>query len=82
MIMAKEHKVIVYSTEWCPWCHKAKEWLDKNKVKYEDRDPEKNPKYAEELVQKSGQSGIPVIDIDGNIIVGYNEGEMKKYLEK
>jgi len=78
--MQKEHTVIVYSTEWCPWCHKAKDWLKKNNVKYEERDPEKNPAYAEELVQKSGQSGIPVIDIDGNVIVGFNEAEMKKLL--
>ena len=78
--MAKEHMVIVYSTEWCPWCHKAKDWLSKNKIKYELRDPEKDSKYAGELAQKSGQMGIPVIDIDGNIIVGYNEAAMKKYL--
>lgn len=78
--MTKEHNVIVYSTEWCPWCHRAREWLTKNKINYELRDPEKNPKYASELVQKSGQMGIPVIDIDGNIIVGYNEAAMKKYL--
>ncbi len=78
--MTKEHKVIVYSTEWCPWCHKAKDWLKKNNVAFEERDPEKEPKYAEELIKKSGQTGIPVIDIDGNIIVGYNEGEMKRLL--
>lgn len=76
----KEHKVIVYSTDWCPWCTKAKEWLDAHKIRYEVRDPEKNPKYADELVQKSSQSGIPVIDIDGHIIVGFNESEMLKHL--
>lgn len=78
--MGKEHKVIVYSTEWCPWCTKAKDWLTKNNVKYEVRDPEKDQKYADELVNKSGQTGIPVIDIDGKVIVGYNEAEMKKLL--
>lgn len=76
-----EHKVIVYSTDWCPWCHKAKEWLDKYNVKYEVHDPEKDQKYAEELVQKSHQTGIPVVDIDGHIIIGYDEASMKKYLE-
>ena len=40
--MAKENKVIVYSTEWCPWCHRVKEWLTKQGVRYEDRDVEKN----------------------------------------
>lgn len=78
--MAKQNKVFVYSTEWCPWCHKAKEWLDNNKIPYEDRDVEKNAGYAEEMQQKSQQTSIPVIDINGTIIIGYNEAAMKKAL--
>ncbi len=76
----EEHNVIIYSTEWCPWCTKAKEWLTKNNIKFDLRDPEKDPKYAEELLKKSNQSGIPVIDIDGKIIIGYDEATMKKHL--
>ncbi|HLC68885.1 MAG TPA: glutaredoxin family protein [Candidatus Bilamarchaeaceae archaeon] len=75
-----EHKVIVYSTEWCPWCSKAKEWLAKNSVKFENRDVEKNAEYAEEMQNKSHQTSIPVIDIDGKIIIGYNEQAMKQAL--
>lgn len=78
--MAKENKVIVYSTEWCPWCHRAKEWLTKQGVKYEDRDVEKEPKFAEEMMKKTKQSGIPVVDINGEAIIGYNEPAMRKAL--
>ncbi|MEK6982406.1 MAG: glutaredoxin domain-containing protein [Candidatus Micrarchaeota archaeon] len=78
--MAKENKVIVYSTEWCPWCHRVKEWLTKQGVRYEDRDVEKEPKFAEEMTNKTKQSGIPVVDINGEVIIGYNEPVMRKAL--
>ena len=72
--------VIVYSTEWCPWCHKVKDFLKKNKIAFEDRDVENEPKYAEEMQKKSHQTGIPVTDIKGTIIVGYDEPAIKKAL--
>ena len=65
-------KVIVYSAGWCAFCHAAKDYLDKLGVKYEDRDVEHNTEYASESVTKSGQMGIPVLDIDGNIIIGFD----------
>jgi glutaredoxin 3 len=64
--------VTVYSATWCAFCHAAKEYFDKLGVKYDDRDVEKDPKYAEESVSKSNQMGIPVIDIDGTIIIGFD----------
>ena len=78
--MVNENKVLVYSTEWCPWCHRVKEWLTKQGVKYEDRDVEKNEKFAEEMMKKTKQSGIPVVDINGEAIIGYNEPAMRKAL--
>jgi|TARA_Y100000310_G_scaffold320927_1_gene377870 glutaredoxin-like YruB-family protein len=77
--MAK-HKVKVYSTKTCPWCHKAKEFLKEKKVKFEDIDVGADQKAADEMVKKSGQMGVPVIDIDGKIIVGFDKGEMEKLL--
>lgn len=65
--------VIVYSATWCAFCHAAKEYFDKLGIKYEDRDVEKDPKWAQESVSKSGQMGIPVIDIDGTIILGFDK---------
>ena len=81
--MAKKSSktVKVYSAEWCPWCRKTKEWLKERKIKFQEIDIEKNPKAAEELVEKSGQTGIPVIEIDGQIIVGFNPDALRKALK-
>ena len=62
-------KVKVYSTKTCPWCHKVKEFLEEKKVKFEDIDVGADHKAAEEMVEKSGQMGVPVTDINGTIIV-------------
>lgn len=51
----------------------AKRYFDQLGVKYEDRNVEENPAYAQEAVEKSGQMGIPVIDIDGQIIIGFDK---------
>jgi glutaredoxin-like YruB-family protein len=64
--------VIVYSADWCAFCHAAKQYFDKLGVSYEERNVEEKPEYMQESVQKSGQMGIPVIDIDGEIIVGFD----------
>jgi len=64
--------VTVYSATWCAFCHASKQYLDKLGVKYEDRDVEKDLTAANEAVGKSGQMGIPVIDIDGTIIIGFD----------
>ena len=74
--------VIVYSATWCAFCHAAKEYFDKLGIKYEDRDIEKDPKYADEAVKKSGQMGIPVIDIDGQVILGFNRPAIDAALMK
>ncbi|HSX46835.1 MAG TPA: glutaredoxin domain-containing protein [Patescibacteria group bacterium] len=64
--------VTVYSATWCAFCHAAKDYLDKLGVKYEDLDVEHDPANATASVQKSGQMGIPVLDIDGDIIIGFD----------
>lgn len=74
------HSVIVYSTPTCPYCHMAKEYFKKNGVKYADIDVAADQKKAEEMIRKSGQMGVPVIDIDGTIIVGYDLPAIKKAL--
>ena len=65
--------ITIYSATWCAFCHAAKDYFDKSGIKYTDKDIESDPKYAEESVTKSGQRGIPVIDIDGTIIVGFDK---------
>ncbi len=73
-------KVIVYSADWCPWCHKVMDFLKENNVKFEERNVD-NPEYANEVVEKSKQSGIPVTDIDGQIIIGFNVPKLKELLK-
>ncbi len=74
--------VTVYSATWCAFCHAAKEYLDKLGVKYEVKDIEEDPKYAEESVAKSGQMGIPVIDIDDEIIIGFDRPRIDNALRE
>lgn len=64
--------VTIYSATWCAFCHAAMQYLDKLGVNYTKKDIESDPSFAEESVKKSGQTGIPVIDIDGTIIVGFD----------
>lgn len=70
--------VTVYSTAGCPWCHKTKEWLTKNKIKFKDIDVGESEKAAQEMIKKSKQQGVPVIDFNGKIIVGFDEAALKK----
>ena len=77
--MAKN--VLLYRTSTCPWCHKTAEFFDANKVKYKSIFVDENPEAGEEMVKKSGQRGVPVIDIDGQIVVGYDEPKLRKLLK-
>ena len=74
-------KVIVYSTTVCPWCVKAKDFLKQNGIEYEERNAQENPDYASEVLQKSGGMAVPVIDVDGTIIVGFNVKKLKDALK-
>ena len=65
-------QVVVYSAVWCAFCHAAKDYFDKLGVKFTDKDVEKDPAAGLEAVDKSGQRGIPVIDIGGDIIIGFD----------
>jgi glutaredoxin-like YruB-family protein len=77
----QEPKVIVYSAVWCAFCHAAKDYFDKLGVEYEDKDVEKDPGATMEAVTKSGQRGIPVIDIDGEIVVGFDKPKIDAALQ-
>lgn len=73
--------VTVYSAVWCAYCHAAKDYFDKIGVKYTDKDVEKDPSAGTEAVDKSGQRGIPVIDIAGDIIVGFDKPKIDAALK-
>ena len=75
-------KVIVYSTDWCPWCHKVKDWLTEQKIPFEDRNIEKDEAFAAEmLIKTGGDEGVPVTDVDGKIIKGFDSPELKRALK-
>ena len=76
----KSPKVKIYTTSTCPWCMKTKELLKANKVKYEEVNVATDEKARNEMFDKSGQFGVPVTDVGGTIIVGYDKEALKKAL--
>jgi glutaredoxin-like YruB-family protein len=75
-----DKKIIVYSTSTCPYCIRLKQFLSENGVTFENYDVSQDQQKAEEMVAKSGQMGVPVIDIDGEIIVGFDKERIKQIL--
>jgi mycoredoxin len=63
----------IYSTSWCPDCKRAKNWLNENKVEYEEIDIEKHSEASKELEEKTGKRGVPYFVIDDKWIKGYGE---------
>ena len=75
-----EKKITVYSTPTCPYCKMAKQFLTENKIEFENIDVGTNQVAAQEMVKKSGQMGVPVLDVDGKIIVGFDKTKIKQLL--
>ncbi|MBI2669374.1 glutaredoxin family protein [Candidatus Woesearchaeota archaeon] len=73
-------QVNIYTNPVCTWCGKLKEWLKKWKVAYQEFNLEDDDKYYDEILQKSGQLAVPVIEIDGKVIVGFQEELLEKAL--
>jgi len=78
----KNKKVIVYSTPSCPYCVYAKEYFTENKIAFEEINVAVDRVRAQEMVSKSGQMGVPVIDIGGEIVVGYQPEVFEELLNK
>ncbi len=74
------NNVIVYSTPTCPYCMRLKEFLKQNSVSFDDVDVSSDTVRAEEMVKKSQQMGVPVTDIDGDIVVGFDKDALKQKL--
>lgn len=74
-------KVRVFSTQACPYCVTLKEFLKEHDIEFEDIDVSQNKVALDEMVKKSGQMGVPVIDIDGEIIVGFDKEKITQLLE-
>jgi glutaredoxin-like YruB-family protein len=74
-------KVLVYTTPVCPYCVKVKEYLKSNNIDIENIDVSMSQNKLQEMIDKSGQMGVPVLDIEGKIIIGFNKEEIDKTLD-
>jgi glutaredoxin 3 len=72
--------IIVYTTPTCGFCGKVKDYLREKRITFTEYNVAENRQKAEEMVRKSGQMGVPVIDINGKIIVGFNKPEIDRAL--
>ena len=74
-------EVKVYSTPTCPYCKMAKTYLDENGIKYEDFDVTQNAAAKDEMIEKSGQMGVPVITVDGELVIGFDRERLENLLK-
>ncbi|KXB02902.1 glutaredoxin [candidate division MSBL1 archaeon SCGC-AAA261F19] len=76
----EQPNVKIYTTPTCAYCKRAKEFLKEHQVEFQEIDVAGNREAAEEMIEKSGQMGTPVIEVNGTIIVGFKPDLMKKEL--
>ena len=73
-------QVTVYSTPTCPFCKQLKAFLQENKIKFDDIDVSADQEKAQEMIQKSGQMGVPVLEANGEVIVGFDKKKVSELL--
>lgn len=76
-----EKQVKVYSTPTCPWCKRAKQFLDANHIQYQDLNVAEDKAARDEMLNLTHQMAVPTIAIDGQFVIGYNEKALKEKLE-
>ena len=74
-------KVTIFTTPTCHWCEKTKEFFKENKVKYTEVDVTKDHIKAQEMIEKSGQMNVPVIENGDEIIIGFKKARLKQLLK-
>lgn len=75
-----ERQVVVYSTPTCSWCTRAMDYLKQAGVEFEEKDVSVDIQAAREMVKVSGQMGVPVVTIDGNVVVGFDKKKIDQLL--
>ncbi len=73
--------VTIYSSPTCHFCHLAKDFFTEHNIQFTDHDVATDPNAIKEAVEKSGQMGVPVIDIDGTIVLGFDEPKLRELLQ-
>jgi glutaredoxin-like YruB-family protein len=76
----QQPRVIVFSTPTCSFCNMAKKYFREKGIKFSDVDVSRDPIVARDMVRRSGQQGVPVIDIGGKIVVGFDRPKIDRYL--
>lgn len=74
--------VTIYTTPSCGYCTVAKKYFRENKIPFTEYDVSRDQRKADEMVHKSGQMGVPVIDVNGKVIVGFNQPEIERSLRR
>ena len=74
--------VHVYSTPSCPYCTMVKNFLKKKQVPFDEYDVSRDPRRADEMIRKSGQMGVPVVEVNGRVLVGYRPAEIEAALAR
>lgn len=74
--------IAIYTTPSCSYCTMAKNWFRENRIKYVEYDVARDPRKADEMVRKSGQMGVPVLDVNGRIIVGFDKPKIEAALRR
>lgn len=73
-------KVTIYTTPTCVYCKMSKAFFAQNNIQYEEKNVASDDAAREDMIKKSGQLGVPVIDIDGNIVIGFDKPKLSKFL--
>ena len=76
----RPHRVIVFTTPSCPWCVRAKQYLRERQVAFREVDVARDARAARDLARRTGQTGVPVVEIDGRPIVGFDKQQIDRLL--
>ncbi|AHC13583.1 glutaredoxin family protein [Salinispira pacifica] len=74
--------VSIYTTPSCSFCVKAKQWMRENRITFKEHDVSRDQRKADEMVRKSGQMGVPVLDVHGKVIVGFDRDKIERALKR
>lgn len=73
-------RVVIYTTPSCVYCKMAKDFFSKNSIEYQEKNVAMDAVARDEMIQKSGQMGVPVIEVDGKIVIGFDQSRLKEAL--
>lgn len=76
----RRHRVLVFTTQTCPWCTRVKSYLVQQRVPFREIDVSRDASAARDLVRRTGQMGVPVVEIDGSSVIGFDKSRIDQML--